>query len=256
MKARVEILNVVKDKKKYIVTTNNDEYRFDEATIINFLIMKGKSYSEEEFKEILKSEETTSLLNKALKYLSFQMRSEAEVRDYLKEKEASEKQIEEIIEKLKYYGYLDDLNYAQNVLDYMVRNGKGPKALASKLIEKKIPDKIKNEVIAQYSYDNEYDNALNLAKEMVKKNTDKPIKKQKQIIYEKLLRNGFSMEISNRVINHLEYVDESEETLVQEMEKLITKYQNMDSYTRKTKIITSLMSKGYDYSQITKKFNE
>ena len=81
MKTYIEILKVTKDKKKFIVLTNNGEYKFDEETIIKHLILKGKTFSDDEFEEILKTEEISKLFNKALNYISYQMRSENEALD-------------------------------------------------------------------------------------------------------------------------------------------------------------------------------
>ena len=73
MKTYIEILKVTKDKKKFIVLTNNGEYKFDEETIIKHLILKGKTFSDDEFEEILKTEEISKLFNKALNYISYQI---------------------------------------------------------------------------------------------------------------------------------------------------------------------------------------
>lgn len=256
MKTYVEILKVTKDKKKFIVLTNNGEYKFDEETIINHLVLKGKTFTDDEFEEIIKSEEKNQLFNKTLNFISYQMRSEYEIFSYLKEKDASYEQIDNIIEKLKSFGYINDNELANSLLDSLIRSKKGPKVLANKLQEKKIDEKIIQDTISKYSYDIEFDVASCLVESLKNKKSDYPINKQKQHLYEKLIRDGFSSEIVNTMINNVEFIDNSNETLEKEIEKLEYKYRDLDLKTKKTKMINSLLTKGYDYSNIIKKINE
>ena len=256
MNTYIEILKVTKDKKKFVVLTNNGEYKFDEETIIKHLILKGKTFCDDEFEEILKTEEISKLFNKALNYISYQMRSENEIIEYLKEKEASFCQIEIILEKIKSFGYINDLELASNLLDSMIRNKKGPKVLEMKLKEKRIDDKITSEILSRYTRDIEKDVIEELLNTLKDKKTDRPIKKQKQHIYEKLIRDGFSNELVNNLINGIELVDNSSETLEKELEKLQYKYRDFTGYERRTKIISNLLNKGYEYSDISKKIKE
>ena len=256
MKTYIEILKVTKDKKKFIVLTNNGEYKFDEETIIKHLILKGKTFSDDEFEEILKTEEISKLFNKALNYISYQMRSENEIIEYLKEKEASFNQIEIILEKIKDFGYINDLELANNLFESMIRNKKGPKVLKIKLKEKRIDEKIINEILLKYTHDIEKDVIDELLNNLKDKKTDKPIKKQRQHIYEKLIRDGFSNELVNNIISTVKLVDNSSETLEKELEKLEYKYRDCTGYERRTKIISNLLNKGYEYSDISKKIKE
>ena len=256
MKNYVEILKVTKDKKKFVVLTNNGEYKLDEETIINHLVLKGKTFTDEEFDEIIKTEEKNQLFNKVLNYISYQMRSENEIYTYLKEKDASLEQIETIIEKLKSFGYINDNELASYLLDSTIRSKKGPKVLENKLQEKKIDAKIIQSTIGKYSYDIEIDVVNNLVDTLKNKKSDYPIKKQKQHLYEKLLRDGFSSEIVNSIINSIEFVDNSDDTLEKDIEKLEYKYRDLDLKTKKVKMINSLLAKGYEYSKISKKISE
>lgn len=256
MKTFVEILKVTKDKKKFIVLTNIGEYKFDEETIIRHMVLKGKTFTDSEFEEILKTEEESILFNKTLNYISYQMRSEKEIIEYLKEKETSEIVINKIIEKIKSFGYINDLELANNVLDSVIRNKKGPKVLEMKLKEKRIDEKIISEVLSEYTYDIEHDVLNTLIDSLKDKKTDKPVKKQRQHLYEKLIRDGFSNELINGIINNVEFVDNSNETLEKEIEKLEYKYREFSGYERRTKIISNLLNKGYDYSNVNKKLKE
>lgn len=252
MQKKIEILKITKDKKKFLVETNEKEYKFNEDVIVEFLILKGKVFSEKEFKKIIKANDVSEIFNKTLNYLSFQQRSEYEIYSYIKEKGATGTDIDKIIKKLKDYGYIDDEKLANYLLDLVIRQKKGPKVLEKKLFEKRIDEATTKDVLEKYNLDIEGEVVNSLCEGLVKKNTDKPVRIQKQKIYEKLIRDGFSGEVINHYVSLLEFDDNSLEKLPLEIEKLEYKYRDLDEYKRKEKIIASLLRKGYDYSKITK----
>ena len=147
MEKMIEILKIKKDKKRFIVYTNDGEYKFTEDTIVSFMVLKGKTFSEKEFKKIVKANCSDELFNKALNFISYQQRSEYEIYSYLKEKGASDPDIHKIIKKLKDFGYIDDKTLANYLFDYTVRTHKGPRALEKKLHEKRIDNETSIEVL-------------------------------------------------------------------------------------------------------------
>ena len=61
MTKTVEILKVTKDKKKFIVETSEKEYKFSEDVIVEYMVLKGKTFTESEFKKIIKANEVDDL---------------------------------------------------------------------------------------------------------------------------------------------------------------------------------------------------
>ncbi len=55
-------------------------------------------------------------MDAALTYLGTRMRSEYEMRSYLQKKQYREDEIEQTIERLKGYGYIDDLAFAKEMI--------------------------------------------------------------------------------------------------------------------------------------------
>jgi len=252
MEKMIEILKIKKDKKRFIVYTNDGEYKFTEDTIVSFMVLKGKTFSEKEFKKIVKANCSDELFNKALNYISYQMRSEYEIYSYLKEKEASQVEIERIIKKIKDFGYIDDRALSKYLTDYVIRQKKGPKVLERKLQEKRIDEEIIKEVLSSYDFDKEIEVANLLMDSILKKNTDKPLKAQKMNAYTKLARDGFSGEVINHVINEATFSDNSLERIEKEIEKQEYKYRDLDDAKRREKMIASLLRKGYEYSIISR----
>ena len=75
----------------------------------------------------------------ALKLISFKDRTEKELRDRLEEKECTEDEIEETIEFLKNYGYIDDARYARRfAADSIKLRNHGPGRIRTELLRKGI----------------------------------------------------------------------------------------------------------------------
>ena len=149
MTDEVLILNLKRQGKNYKVETSIGEYRFSEDTIIRFLILKDKVFSKASFEDIISVENTNSLLNKTLNFLSYQQRSEGEIIKYLAEK-ASGEEIELIISKLESMGYLNDEAFGENLLDYAQRTGKGPRYLEERMQNKGLSEELISKFVRIY----------------------------------------------------------------------------------------------------------
>lgn len=248
------VLSVKKQKNKYIVETNVDKYSFTEDTIIKFSIFKGSELDEEKKQEIIKEEEINVLTNKAINYLGFQPRSESELRKYLLEKVENNEVIEVIIEKIKSLGYLDDEALANSFLDYVKRNLKGPNVLRQKLILKSIDEELIDNVVRKYTEIEEENIIDSLLEKLVEKYKKHPKNKQKGLIFQKLIRDGFTNELVNYKLYKLAFIDESDETLKKDLKNMLKRVSEFDYQTR-NKIISKLLSKGYEYNKIINALN-
>lgn len=252
MNQEIKILSVSKQKKKYKVETREETFLFHEDTILRHMITPNRVFQKNEFDKILSEEMINEYLAKVLNFLSFKSRSKAEIYQYLKKYNIDEEKIMNIMGKLSLLGYLDDQRFASGMLDYVIRQKKGPRILELKLKEKKVEEGIITE------FKNMYDSSLQteVVKELINKALEKTslgtIKKQKLKLQNKLLRDGFSANIIIKSIAEVEFVDHSEDMIGSEIKKLILKYQKYDKKTTNQKIISSLLNKGYDYSLISK----
>lgn len=248
----IKILALKKEKNKYILQTNEDEYNIDEETIIKFNLYKDKIITEEELTEIINIAKQNKYFNKALHYLSYKMRSIFEMKQYLQNKNASQKDIEVIITRLKNLGYLDDIVFAEGVFDYCLRNNRGPYYLKHQLEEKKVSEKIINKILAKYSEKLEQERITDIINKEAPKIKTYPINKQKQKVVSKLLRNGFNHSIVYEIINSYPFQDESDKRLQSDYQKIISKYNRQDLSNKevRTYIINNLLRKGYEYQKI------
>ncbi|HEY8445386.1 MAG TPA: RecX family transcriptional regulator [Bacilli bacterium] len=248
----IKILSITKDKNKYLLKTDEDEYHLDEDTIVKFYLFKDKVITEEELQEILNYYHQNNYFNQAIRYLSYEMRSIYEVKKYLIDKGLNDVDIEVILNRLESLGYLDDEKYAENYYDYCLRNDKGPLYIKAKLEEKKVPIHIIDKIILKYNEDIEHQTIEKLITKEARKIKTYPLIKQRQRLLTKLVQNGFNKDLIYEVINNFQLLDESDERLNLEYQKLLSKYQKKDLSPNevRSKIINALLSKGYEYQKI------
>lgn len=253
----IEIESVVKNKKNYIVQTKNAEYKMDEDTIIKYNIFKDAQFSKKEFAKILDEVNVNNYFVKALNYLSYGPRTIKEIENYLEKHQVNNKDQKKIIKKLSDFGYLNDIQYAKNVIEYESKvKRRGPKYITQKLQTKGVPLDIINKFIIDYNENLQIQNIEYLANKEQKLKNKLPVKKQKQVITEKLLRQGFDNYLVYEYVNSLEIEDDSYDMLCKEFEKVVNRYEKKDltPAEKKNKIITYLLNKGYEYTNILEMF--
>ena len=131
----------------------------------------------------------------------------------------------------------------------VIRKKKGPRVFQEEIFKRHLKVNIED-----YPYLEETETEV--IREVIEKLYDKkknlPVKKQNEQLYLKLVRDGFTSSLVEKMINKVIFIDESDKTLEKEIEKLNKKYDKLPSDERKVKIIRSLIQKGYEYSKITK----
>lgn len=244
----VTIIKVRAKGKKFLVNTdlNDEEYTFVEDVIVNNRIIKGAIFSEEEWNLINNNQSTSMLLDKMLHFIDYKMRTEKEVIQKLNELKAQEKQIIEVINRLKEINYLDDERYANQYVQECINQGKGKVFVKYNLEQKGVENSIISQALNEYHNDTERKIAKTVAINYQRTINSHPSLKQKELIMQKLIRNGFSLDIANTIIRNIEFEEDSLENLAKEYDKLL------DKTTDQNKIITSLLQKGYRYSDIKK----
>lgn len=242
------IKEIVKKGKKYYLKflENEEKYEVTEDQIVNYRLLKGNILDQKTYKVLMNDINDSLYYNKALHYIDFKPRTKKEVFDYLIKFKLDETTTNTIIEKLERINYIDDERYANHFTEELIRKGKGKKAIYSILLKKGIDQNLIYNNLNKYGKEDENANALRIAEKLIKPESDYPIKKQKNQLTEKLLREGYSHDTINYVINNVVFNDNSQERLVKEYQKLY------DKKIEREKIIASLMAKGYEYSDIKK----
>ncbi len=246
--SEIRILRVEQKGKKYLVyTSDKDEpITFTEDGIVNNRIIKNAIFDDLTWKKIVKSKDELVIFDKVLHYIDYKQRTTREVVSYLRNKKIDDVTIDSIIQRLNNIHYLDDDRYAREYISEAVKNKVGPILVKYKLEQLGIKDETINKYLVEYSSNTEYENAYNVTIKYQKQILKHPQKKQKELIYQKLIRDGYHNDIINKVLSSIEYGSDSVDNLKKEYDKLLSKNKEPN------KIITSLIAKGYRYEDIKK----
>ncbi|HEX9913241.1 MAG TPA: RecX family transcriptional regulator [candidate division Zixibacteria bacterium] len=200
-------------KRRSIFLDGEFAFGLDEEVLYKYGLKIGEELDQKKIDQILESEVKKESKDAALKFLSYRMRSEKEVRDKLKKKEFAQDMIEEVIEDLRRVNLLDDYEFASAwIRDRISNKPRGKTLLKQELWKKGIKEEIIEKVLKEY-FENE-DEELNLVKKLLEKrkkryeNLDKNVAKRRMMSF--LLRRGFSYEIVKEVLK-IEDVEVSEE---------------------------------------------
>lgn len=146
-----------------------------------------------------------SAFDTAINYISFKDRTVKEIQDKLREKGYSSYDIEKAVEKLRYYGYLNDSNYALSYIRSNM-NKKGMKRINMELLQKGID----RSTITDISEEVEIDE-VSIIGQMIERrygDIDFENEKEKRRIFNSFIRRGFcyeniskAMENNKKVMN-------------------------------------------------------
>jgi regulatory protein len=184
--------------------------------VAKFGIYQGREIEESELEEILMDELKSRFLQRAMSYISRGIKTEFQMRRYLKTLSIKKKGswfvdirddqlqeiFDEVINKLKEYGYLDDEEFAFQFISSRIKNRPRGKRvlileLMSKGVNKELAEKKVNELV-----EDEYD-VLTRVYEKKYKGDKITIRDNKKIDF--LKRKGFDWDLIKRLIE-----DESE----------------------------------------------
>lgn len=247
-----------KNKERFNIFVDEgkgEKYAFsvDEAVLIKFQLKKGMELDSFFLTEIQYEDDIRKAYNMAIKYLARVMRTEHEVRSYLKEKEVENPVIQEVIIKLYEYQFLNDEQYAiafvrtkKNTTD------KGPVVIKRELSEKGVREQFIEVALKEYPLDEQIETARAICEKEVAKNKSDSELVLKQKLEQKLLRKGFSFDIIGEVTSNLELKSEEEvlQALQYQAEKIMKKYSHLSGFPYIQKVKMALYRKGFSLEMI------
>lgn len=235
----------------------NEKYAFavDEGTLIKFGLQKGKVLEQMEIDEIQYEDEIAKAFNKALNFLSFQMRSEHEVKTKLLQAGHGEAVVQEAIHKLTNLGFLNDESYSKALLETRKRTTKkGPAAIRQDFMQKGIDKNLQQQVLATYGQEEQLKLAMELAEKAIRSNASKTPTQVKQKIQDVLLRKGYSYTIVKEILEQIVVEREEDEwsTLIESQgDKIWRKYESkLTGSNLRQKVKQALYQKGFPIERI------
>lgn len=165
-------------------------------TVLQYRLKVGSAVTAEELEHIQLESERLKAFDRSLDYLSKSPKTRKQIAEYLKGKGYLDAVISYCLEKLDYYGYVDDTAYAKA---YVAAYGgkKGELLLRNELRARGCSDDVVACALAE-TENRQLDGAIEIAKKYCAKKTGDPSAIRKTYRY--LLSKGYSYEICKQAI--------------------------------------------------------
>jgi len=192
-----------KNNKRYNLYIADEFYcgLYDD-TILKFGIAAGDDITEEKLQHIREFDEYIYGKKISFDYLSYRIRTVAEIKKKLKSKDISPVIIDKVINHLNELSLVNDEEFAKQLITEKIKNKPaGKRLLQQKLFEKGIAKQVSEIALNKYLTDEaEKQMALKVYDKLKPKLKGADKQKAKQKIYETLARKGFEYDIINEII--------------------------------------------------------
>lgn len=167
-------------------------------TVVRHGLKAGMTVSGEELSAMQLESEKQTALDKALTYISGSMKTEREVRGYLRKKGYLDDVCDDVVQKMKGYGFLDDAAYAAAYVENAGKR-KGKRLIAAELKRKGVSDEETESALSAFTGEEESARAT-LEKYLRGKPSDR---KTWQKAYSYLIGKGYDYETAKRALRSL-----------------------------------------------------
>ena len=195
---KITKLEVQKNDKNRVNLYVDDEFYSGIPAELVYLehLKTGLEIDEKDLKKIIFENEKSKAMSRVTKYIGSSLKTQKQIRDYLRKKEYSDDTIEFVMSKLVEYNYIDDKKYAQAyVLTYGKKYGK------LKLISQLKIKGVSEEIIECVLEDNKVDSIESVASKYLKNKVMSYEVSQK--LFRFLYSRGYEFDAINSYINKL-----------------------------------------------------
>ncbi|KKK36548.1 recombinase RecX [Mesobacillus campisalis] len=247
------------NKERYSIFTDSgagEVYAFsvDEDVLIKYQLKKGMELDESAVADMLFQDDIRKAYNAAVHYLSHRMRSEGEVREYLQKKEISEPVIQEAVDKLYQFNFLNDEEFALAfVRTQMNTTDKGPEVVKMDLKQKGLSGTIIERALKEYPLDVQVEKAVQLGRKYAAKNQKDSSRILKQKLEQLLIRKGYPFQVISIAMEDVTVEKQEEfemDALIYQGEKLCRKHSKLSGAEFTQKIKQGLYQKGFPMDMI------
>jgi regulatory protein len=147
MGKKITALKAQKRNHQRVSVYLDGEYAFGLSRFVAAWLHVGQELSDEKIEELQIQDDQEIAYQKAIRLVGYRMRSESEIKRYLQNQDISPETIEEVSERLKRSGLVDDLRFAQIWVEN--RNEFRPRShrmLSIELQRKGIPQEIISQI--------------------------------------------------------------------------------------------------------------
>jgi len=198
---KISLRNAKKDE--HIIKASLDDYLDKKIGI-------GQKLTPIEVDNLVKKEEEMALYQSCLRKLSARDRSKKEMKEWMiSSKECTVEKAEEMVHKLEEKGYLNDERYARDKAASMYASLYGSGKIEKILREKGISGPMIETALSEYR-DKEADNARILASKIAHAKKYDSMKKMKNTIRTKMIKQGYDYEMADTIISEMDFSDHLE----------------------------------------------
>lgn len=201
MERKITALKAQKRNSQRINVYLDDEFAFGLSRFAAAWLQLGQELSPEKIRELQDIDAQEVAYQRALNFISFRPRSEAEVCKNLKKHDTPEEVIPEVLDRLRRIGLVDDVLFAQNWIENRSTfRPRGRRALVAELRQKGIDDEAINEALFDLDEDSlAYQAALKQSRKY--EGLDWRTFRQKMSAF--LARRGFNYGVAKPVIEQV-----------------------------------------------------
>ena len=192
-----------KNKERANIYIDDNFFLGVNAEIIYDLnLKKGDEVDEDKLKTLIEKEGLSKAKNKAMSILNRTAISEKKLREKLSD--YSDEIVDEVINKLKEYGFINDKDLAKRIANDNSNISKfGKNKIRQNLYRKGISKEDIEETIEEINPDEQYENALYLARKRYKNLKGEDNRKVYQKLTQHLAYKGFSYDIIKSAIQEV-----------------------------------------------------
>ncbi|MBN2394796.1 MAG: RecX family transcriptional regulator [Anaerolineae bacterium] len=173
-------------------------FAFGLATLVAASLRVGMILTDDEITALRLADEVERARDKALNYLSYRPRSEAELQSHLLESDFAETTVDEVLHRLQEVGLVDDEAFARYWVDNRARfRPRGKRMLVQELRQKGVALDVIETALAEYD---EVAAAQHVAEEQARRLTHLPPEVFRRRFWDRLMRRGFSPDIIKEVL--------------------------------------------------------
>ncbi|CAJ1226979.1 regulatory protein RecX [Levilactobacillus zymae] len=225
-----------------------------ESVLIDFRLFKGMEVDQQLEAQLSAADDVAKAYNRALDYLSQQLRTEKEVRDKLAGLEIPPEVIDETLGRLADLNLVDDAHYAASYVRTMMRTSdKGPRVIRQHLRQKGVLEQPIDDALKLYTPEERQTVGTAVAQKLAKRYRHQAFHTQEQKIRQGLMTRGFASDEVGTMLATLDLqpdVDEQAALLAKQGEKLWHKYRTLAASERKYKTKQALYRKGFGLDDI------
>jgi regulatory protein len=154
MVKKITALKAQKRNHQRVSVFLDGEYAFGLSRIVAAWLHVGQELSDEKIEELQVQDEQEIAYQKAIRLVGYRMRSESEIARYLQDQDISPETIDEVSERLKRNGLIDDLIFARMWVENRVEfRPRSHRMLAVELQRKGISQDIISQIIEEFPSD-------------------------------------------------------------------------------------------------------